>query len=309
MKISGKNIEKITENICIFFGGTNVGAIKSGKKIYLIDSGSSAEDGKDALEAVFSVFGERKIEAVINTHSHADHCGGNAFLVKNADAKIWASAGEKPSIEYPRLENAAVWGGTPPLEIQHNFFEAEATSVSRIVSDGELLFDGEVSAHAVFLPGHYFEQIGIFAEDKTAGKTVFFLGDAIFGRFRMGKYWIPYTFDIKNFKDSLHKIAKIKSDFYLPSHGELIQEISALCELNELATLETEEIIVKMLKKQPMTAEAVLARVAEINGIPMKIGQFALIGSTIRSYLSYLQEQGRIEYFFKDNFMLWTAKK
>ena len=306
MKISLENMSKVTENICVLFGATNIGVLRAGKKIFLIDSGASEEDGKAILQAANELFPDAKISAIINTHSHADHCGGNAFLVRETGAEIWASAGEKPSIEYPRLENAIVWGGTPPLEIQHNFFEAEATSVSRILKDGETVFNEDtVSAYAVSLPGHYFDQIGIMVQDKEALKSVFFLGDAIFGRFRMGKYWIPYTFDIKQFKESLHKIEQISSDFYLPSHGDLIEEVSALVELNEFATVETEETIIKLLEKQPLTTEEVLARVAELNEIPLRIGQYALIGSTIRSYLSHLQEQKRIEFFFENNFLRW----
>lgn len=299
----------VTKNICVFYGKTNVGAVKAGNKIYLIDTGASEEDGKALLNSVSEVYPDAKICAVINTHSHADHCGGNAVIIKETGCEIWASEGEKPSIEYPALENAIVWGGKAPSEIQHNFFEAEATKVSRIIKDGETLFsDDDVSAYAVGLSGHYLDQIGIMVCDKKEVKSVFFLGDAIFGRFRMGKYWIPYTFDVGLFKESLHKIERISSDYYLPSHGDLVEEISALCELNEFAAVETEQAIIKFLEKESLTAEQVLSKIADLNAIPLKLGLFALIGSTIRSYLSYLEEEGRIEYFFENNFMKWRIK-
>jgi len=38
----------------------------------------------------------------------------------------------------------------------------------------------------------------------------------------------------------------------------------------------------------------------------MNANQYVLIGSTIRSYLSYLYNEGKITYQFKGNKMLWN---
>ena len=37
----------------------------------------------------------------------------------------------------------------------------------------------------------------------------------------------------------------------------------------------------------------------------MNPNQYVLIGSTIKSYLSYLYDENRLTYEFKDNKMLW----
>ena len=37
----------------------------------------------------------------------------------------------------------------------------------------------------------------------------------------------------------------------------------------------------------------------------MNTNQYVLIGSTIKSYLSYLYDENKISYEFKDNKMVW----
>lgn len=303
---------ELTKHIHVLPGITNVGLIEADGNLYIIDTGSTREDGLNVLSDIRKIYPEEKykVKAIINTHSHADHIGGNPSIVEKTGCGVWSTEGEKPSIEYPPLENATVWGGTPPLELQHRFFEAEPSTVTRIIKEYEHLLDEKsiIDIYPISLPGHYFDQTGIFVTDKETSKTAFFMGDAIFGRFRMGKYWIPYLFDVEGFKASLQKIATIKSDFYIPSHGDVVNEITALEELNEFATIETEESIIKILKDSgPLTTEEVLSQVANLNEIPLKIGQYALIGSTLRSYLSYLYKEKRISYFFENNFLKWKA--
>ena len=37
----------------------------------------------------------------------------------------------------------------------------------------------------------------------------------------------------------------------------------------------------------------------------MNVNQYVLIGSTVRSYLSYLYEEGKIKFEFRNNKMIW----
>ena len=39
----------------------------------------------------------------------------------------------------------------------------------------------------------------------------------------------------------------------------------------------------------------------------MNFEQYVLVGSTVRSYLSYLRDTGRIEPSFQDNRLVWQA--
>ncbi|MBQ9908578.1 MAG: hypothetical protein IJM48_02135 [Treponema sp.] len=80
--------------------------------------------------------------------------------------------------------------------------------------------------------------------------------------------------------------------------------MEGLAELNLLAILETENMILDELKS-PKTMEELLKAVADRSGITLKTSQFCLIGSTLRSYLSGLYESGKIAYVISENRMLW----
>ncbi|MDE6719544.1 MAG: hypothetical protein K2J68_06780, partial [Treponemataceae bacterium] len=111
---------------------------------------------------------------------------------------------------------------------------------------------------------------------------------------------------VKQFKLSLEKIGATKADFYVPSHGGVYEEISELVEFNLLSTISNEKSLERILKK-PRTWEEVLKEFADENEIPLRLSQYTLVGSTVRSYLSYLYGEGRIKWHFENNFMLWKA--
>ena len=108
-------------------------------------------------------------------------------------------------------------------------------------------------------------------------------------------------------KESLMKISQYDADFFIPGHGDITDNVEGIAELNLLAILETEDMIVDELKS-PKTMEELLKAVADRSGIVLKTSQYCLIGSTLRSYLSGLYEAGKIEYEIKENRMIWRKK-
>ena len=57
---------------------SKVGVWVNGKDAWLIDSGNNKEAARKILKTVREQGWE--VKAIINTHSHADHCGGNLFI-------------------------------------------------------------------------------------------------------------------------------------------------------------------------------------------------------------------------------------
>ena len=60
--------------------------------------------------------------------------------------------------------------------------------------------------------------------------------------------------------------------------------------------------------KEGVSFETLLSRLFERYGLTMSFEQYALVGSTVRSYLTWLKECGRLTAFFEDNILLWQAK-
>lgn len=312
MSVTSEQLVNLSEHISYLKMPTNIGLIalpKTGGKtdIYLIDSGNDETNGARLLDFIRSKFPDGTLKAVINTHSHADHCGGNSYLVREAGCEIWASKGEAYLMEFPDIETQLVWGGTPIHDIRSKYLLAEACEVDRVFKgeeEIEIPFDGgKLSLKVISLPGHYVDQVGFLITD-TDGKRVMFAGDVLSGRNAIKKHWIQYLLDETKTKDSLFKISEVEADFYIPGHGDIVTEIEGIAELNLLAILETEDLILDELKN-PKTMEELLKAVADRSGITLKTSQFCLIGSTLRSYVSGLYESGKVAYTIEDNRMIW----
>lgn len=317
-ELSPTGIHWFTDTIGIIICPTNIGVIaidsieeKDSKDIYLIDSGPNKDIAEHIYSCLQKQFPKFKLKAIIDTHSHADHCGANKKLVELTGCKIYSTLMEKSGIECPLNQSAVAYGAFPLPEYLSSYYLAEPSTVDKVIkSDERFELNNSTTIQCIALPGHYYEMIGVlctYSKDEKETK-VFFTSDGIFPRRMLAKYWIPFIFDVGKFKDSLLTIKSTKADFYIPSHGDIYTDMNALYELNMLSCLENENTILTSLKNGPKTFEDILKFVADFNEIPMRLSQFMLVGSTIRSYITYLYNSQKITWFFKENKMYWKLK-
>ena len=83
-------LERIAGPAHYISGRVNIGVIVGDGQAAFIDSGLDEGAARKAVQAVEQA-GLRGV-ALINTHAHADHCGGNAFLKKRTGATVYAPA-------------------------------------------------------------------------------------------------------------------------------------------------------------------------------------------------------------------------
>jgi glyoxylase-like metal-dependent hydrolase (beta-lactamase superfamily II) len=298
---------------CIYYisGPTNIGIIEeqlsdTKSNLYMIDSGCNTEDGKRIFTEITEYFSQKDItiKAIINTHSHADHCGANNYIQQKTNCEIWITENEQGSLINPFLQPIISWGGNPLPEINSSYYVAEKTVPNKIINPNEkfTLLNG-IKISFINLPGHYFETVGILCEDNN--KKVLFASDGIFGRKNIGKYWIPFLYDVKEFKNSLDTISSLNADFCIPGHGEPTSQIEETVELNKIAIISNEQCILEALKYKEQTQEDILKYVADKNEINLHIAQYMLIGCTIKAYLTFLYNEGKISYHIKENKMYW----
>ena len=287
---------QLTERDYYFDCPAKIGLIKvSEDQVVLIDSGND----KDAGKKVFRTLEAKgwNLKAIFNTHSHADHIGGNRFLQEKTECSIYAKGMECAYANSPVLEPMGLYGGRPFQELKHKFLMAQESKVLPLTED--CLPEG---VELLELPGHCFEMVGFRTKDGTA-----YIADSVSSEETLTKYGVGYLWDPEAALRTLEYLKTLKAERFVPSHAPVTADICALAERNARAITEVKERIFALCS-MPVTFEALLKHIFDAYHLQMSAQQYALIGSTIRSYLSSMYEENVLEFFFEDNRMLWRRK-
>lgn len=262
--------------------------------VYLIDSGNDKEAGRKVRQILDK--NGWTLKAILNTHSNADHIGGNKYLQAQTGCKIFAPGIEAAFTRYPILEPSFLYGGYPCKDLRHKFLMAQESSVEDISSPD---FPEEIEV--IPLPGHFFEMVGYRMPDG-----VIFLADCISSPETLEKYQIGYIYDVAKYLETLDMIETLEAPVFVPAHAEAVSDMHELAELNRKKVL---EIIDKVLElcAEPISFEGILKRIFDDYNLLMTFQQHALIGSTVRGYLSYLRDTGKLDIKIEDNTLLWQS--
>lgn len=141
--------------------------------------------------------------------------------------------------------------------------------------------------------------IGIKTSDD-----VYFLADSLFSKETINKYHIFFIYNVKEFLNTLDFLETLNGNLYIPSHVEATNNIKDLIALNRQKVNEIIKVIYDFCQKE-VTNEEILKYIFDTYSLTMNINQYVLIGSTIKSYLSYLYDEGKLCYILKDNGMYW----
>lgn len=296
---------QLTSSVFCLLGHTNIGIIEDKEEIIIIDSGLNSENASEIDEVLSRTF-NKKIGAIINTHSNADHAGGNKYFSKKYSCKIYTTKKEAAFLENPYLESALMWGAHPFDKIRTKYFECEKSQATNLVNENsKIIINNEVKIEFINLPGHFIDMIGIFVTDKN--KTTFFLGDSIFGVQMISKYNICYMINVTDFNNTLDKISNIKSDYYIPSHGTIItsqEELNRTVKMNKTEINKIQETLLSICSS-PTQFDDILATIFEKYHIRTTPSQLVLIGSTIKNHLTDLYINNKLKMICENGRMFW----
>lgn len=272
-----------------------IGVYKASEnEVYLIDSGND----KDAGRRVRKILDEKgwKLKAIINTHSNADHIGGNRYFQQQTGCKIFGSGIETAFTKYPILESAFLYGGFPCKDLRHKFLLASESDAVDITDT-----DFPKELEIIPLPGHFFDMIGIRTPDDTV-----FLADCISSKITLDKYGITFIYDVEQYLQTLDKIEALKANIFVPAHTEASNDLKELIQFNRSKVLEIADRITEVCNA-PTNFEKVLQKMFSQYNLSMNFEQYVLVGSTVRSYLSWLHDTEKLTVFFENNQLLWKS--
>ena len=286
---------KVGEKTYYIKNPTNIGIYKvDDENVYIIDSGNDIDAGKKIMKIV----NEQgwNIKGIINTHSNADHVGGNKVIQDRTNAIVLANKIDASITEYPILEPSFLYGGYPFKDIRNKFLLAKPSIVNQIegnLPEGLEYFE---------LKGHFFDMIGVKTSDN-----VYFLADSLFSEETINKYHLFFVYDVREFLNTLNYLETLDGELFIPSHCEATKDISSLIKLNRNKINEIMNNIYSFCNET--TFEDIMALIFKHYNLVMNANQYVLVGSTIRSYLSYLYDEDKIKYEFVNNKMIWKRSE
>lgn len=260
--------------------------------VVLIDSGNDKEAGRKVRQHL-----DRQgwtLDAIYNTHSNADHIGGNAYLAKQTDCALYAPGIEAAFTQHPILEPALLYGGYPMKALRHKFLLAQESNAQPLTPEHL-----PAGFELIPLPGHFFDMVGLRTPDD-----VVFLADCLSSQATLDKYQISYVYDVAAYLDTLEHVKEMQATLFVPAHADATDNIAPLAQYNIDKVNEIAGHILDFCAA-PHTFEEVLQHLFTSYDLAMTFEQYALVGSTVRNYLSWLLDSERLSATFTNNCLLW----
>jgi len=177
---------------CIFGRGydSNIYVIP-GRKTTIVDTGTGLYS-KQIVSDIKEIIDPERIQQIIITHEHFDHCGGVRKLhdIISDSVKIMAHVDASDKIERGDSDFARMLGG----EI------------------------GDETYRVIHTPGHSPGSMCLYAEKS---KTLF-SGDTVFSHGSFGRYDFPGS-DAGLLRDSIERLSKLDVEYLYPGHESIVE--------------------------------------------------------------------------------------
>ena len=259
---------QLTERTYYIKSPTNIGLFRLDEKnVCLIDSGNDKDAGR-RIRQVLDANGWQ-LTAIYNTHANADHIGGNRYLQGQTGCRIYAPGIDCAFTRHPVLEPSFLYGGYPPKDLRHKFLLAQESDAAELTAD------------------------------------VVFLADCLSSREILDKYQIGFIYDVAGYLKTLEQVQTMTAKVFVPAHTEVTEDIVDLAQYNIRKVHEIAERIVDLCAA-PRGFEDILQQLFAAYGLTMSFEQYVLVGSTVRSYLAWLKDTGRLTALFEDGWMRWA---
>jgi len=193
----------------------NVFLLDGGDELALIDAGCGV-DPEPLLANIAAIAPEpSKIEHLLLTHAHADHCGGAAALRERLGLQVALSAREADALE--AADEAAISldrardEGIYPADLR-----LQPCPVARRLDHGDQIQVGSLTVAAIEVPGHSAGSICYFLQG--AERACLFTGDTVF-LFGAISLLNCDGSSLTAYRRHIPRLAGLGVDALLPGHG------------------------------------------------------------------------------------------
>jgi glyoxylase-like metal-dependent hydrolase (beta-lactamase superfamily II) len=242
------------------------------EEVAVIDPGPDIPEHLDALE---SAIGERRVAAILCTHTHRDHSPAAAPLAERTGAPIIGCASLALETVGPRADAS---------------FDVDY-SPDRVLADGEVVEVGAEPITAVATPGHTSNHLCF------AYRGALFSGDHVMGWSTTVVF--PPDGDMAAYMQSLDKLRQRDDRIYYPAHGPPVTNPQQYVRHLAGHRMQRETQILRLIRERARDIPDIVANAYP--GLDPRLVTAA--GGSVLAHLLDLQRRGLVQ----QQQDLWTA--
>jgi glyoxylase-like metal-dependent hydrolase (beta-lactamase superfamily II) len=227
------------------------------ESVLVIDVALSADSNMDGIIEQAEAMGAKKIEKILLTHIHSDHCGGALALRKRTGAKLGI-----------HRSRAGYLGGE---DFQYN--------------DNDRIAFGGGELHVLHTPGHESGHCCFY----ESGDKVLFSGDNILG---YGTAVIrPPDGNMIHYLHSLERLLEFDISLILPGHGPLVGKPEAkIKEYIEHRIMREQQVITALRQGRQTIGDITEAIYVDVSPALLRVAEFS-----VQAHLEKLMQEGRVK--------------
>lgn len=286
---------------CIDTGMTYIPFYKiNDEEIIMLDTGWKKGE-REGIEELL-VNNNFKVTAIINSHTHTDHVGNNAYFKEKYNSIIAMPAYEALICSSPA--NLKLYYQSQSLkDVKEHYGHMVCKTDIMIKDDQDNIKLCGINFKIIHTPGHSPAHICIITPDDAA-----YVGDALISYSVMAGAKMPYAYILSEDMKSKAKLYDLNCSKYVVAHKGIYKSITKLIDDNMDFYESRAEKIYEVIKGN-MTMEDIMKAVIENFHIRINdVYRYYFIERMLKSYVEYLYEIEKLKLIMEDGFLKYTKR-